>query len=133
MQPFILISVFALGAILIGLLIVAIISNQKSSTETDLTDDETRPQGYWISVGISIGAGFGVALGLVFDNLALGIALGAGIGVAIGAALEQRNKNRTRPLTVQEQRLQKWGISLGLLMLLVFVGIFVLIQLLRIK
>lgn len=133
MQPFILISVFALGAILIGLLIVVIISNQKSSTETDLTDDETRPQGYWISVGISIGAGFGVALGLVFDNLALGIALGAGIGVAIGAALEQRNKNRTRPLTVQEQRLQKWGISLGLLMLLVFVGIFVLIQLLRIK
>ncbi len=84
-----------------------------------------------VSLGISIGAGFGVALGLVFDNLALGIALGAGFGVAIGSALEHKNIDQIRPPTEQEQKMQKWGVALGLLMLLVFVGIFVAILFLK--
>jgi hypothetical protein len=133
MQPFIWLSLLVLTLIVIVAVIVAGIAIRKSVASSNSIDSEKQPKGYWISMGMSIGAGFGVALGLVFDNLALGIALGAGFGVAIGAVLEQRNKNETRPLTAQEQRLQRWGISLGLLLLLLSVGIFVLIQLLGIK
>ena len=73
----------------------------------------------------------GVAMGLVFDNLALGIAIGVAIGVSIGGALEQKNKGKFRPLSEQEQKIQKWGVALGLLMLLVFAGIFTFILVVR--
>lgn len=124
MQPFILISILAPALIVLGLLIVLAIWVRRSNTETDLVSDEPNPQGYWIGIGISIGAGFGVAMGLVFDNLALGIAMGAGFGVAIGAALEQRNKDKVRPLTEQEKKMQIWGVVIGLVMLLIFAGLF---------
>jgi hypothetical protein len=127
------ISILAFVLIVIVALIVAGLALRRSRA-ADITDTQAeQPQGYWISTGMSIGAGFGVALGLVFDNLALGIAIGAGFGVAIGAALEQRNKDKIRLLTAQEQRLQRWAVGIGLLLLLVFVGIFVLIRLLEIQ
>ena len=61
----------------------------------------------------------------MFDNLALGIAIGAAIGVSIGAALEQKNKDNVRQPTEQEQKMQKWGIAIGLLILLVIVGLLI--------
>jgi len=125
MQPFILTALIVFGLIVFVALIVFIIWIRRSASETSLADNELRPQGYWISAGISIGAGFGVALGLVLDNLALGIAIGAGAGVAIGAAYEQKKSNKLRPLNVQEKTMQKWGVALGLLVLLVFAGLFV--------
>lgn len=131
MQPFILISILVLGAIVIGILTVVAISMRRSSAETNLMDNEMHPQGYWIGIGISMGAGFGVALGLVFDNLALGIAMGAGFGVAIGTALEKKNKDRVRSPTEQEMKMQRWGVTLGLLMLLIFAGLFAFLFFLR--
>ena len=131
MQPFVLITLIVFGLIVFGALIVFIIWLQRSGTEANLTDNEIRPQGYWIGIGISMGAGFGVAMGLVLDNLALGIAMGAGAGVAIGAALEQKNKDKLRPLNEQEKKMQKWGVALGILLLLVFAGLFVFLMLLR--
>ena len=133
MQPFILISIFALGAIVIGILTVVAISMRRSSTETNLVDNEMHSQGYWIGIGISLGTGFGVALGLVFDNLALGIAMGAGFGVAIGTALEKKNKDRVRSPTEQEMKMQRWGVTFGLLMLLIFAGIFAFLFFLRVR
>jgi len=124
MQPFILIALAMFGLIVFGALIVFIIWDRRSANETSLADNELRPQGYWIGIGISIGAGFGVAMGLVFDNLALGIAMGAGAGVAVGAALEQKNKGKLRPLNEQEKTTQKWGVMLGLIILLILVGLF---------
>ena len=131
MQPFILISILVFALIVMVALIVAAIAMRKSSVDSIQDDQELHPRGYWVSLGISIGAGFGVALGLVFDNLALGIAMGAGFGVAIGSALEQKNKDQIRPPTEQEQKMQKWGVALGLLLLLVFVGIFTFILVIR--
>jgi heme/copper-type cytochrome/quinol oxidase subunit 2 len=131
MQPFILISILVFGLIVVVALIVAAIAMRRSSVDSIQGDQELHPRGYWVSLGISIGAGLGVALGLLFDNLALGIAMGAGIGVAIGTALEQKNKDQIRPPTEQEQKMQKWGIVLGLLMLLVFAGIFTFILVMR--
>jgi len=131
MQPFILISILVFALIVVVALIVAAIAMRKSSVNSIQSDQELHPRGYWISVGISIGAGFGVALGLVFDNLALGIAIGVAIGVSIVGALEQKNKDKFRPLSEQEQKMQKWGVALGLLILLLFAGIFVLLLFLR--
>jgi len=131
MQPFILISILVFALIVIVALIVAAFGMRKSQTETIQGNQELHPRGYWVSLGISIGAGFGVALGLVFDNLALGITIGAAIGASIGGALEQKNKDNFRPMSEQELKMQKWGIALGLLMLLLFAGIFVFILLLR--
>jgi len=125
MQPFILIALVVFGLIVFGALIVILV--QRSKTETSLVEGELHPQGYWISMGISIGAGFGVALGLVLDNLALGIAIGAGFGVAIGAAWEQQNKDKLRPITEQEKKIQKWGVALGLLILLSLLGGFLIL------
>ena len=124
MQPFILIALIVFGLIVLGALIVFIIWIRRSADETSLADNELRPQGYWIGMGISIGAGFGVAMGLVLDNLALGIAVGAGFGVAIGTAFEQKNSDKLRPLNEQEKTMQKWGVILGLLMFLIFAGLF---------
>ena len=131
MQPFILISILVFALIVVGALIVAAIAMRKSSVDTIQDDQDLHSRGYWISLGISIGAGFGVALGLVIDNLALGIAIGAALGVSIGGALEQKNKDNFRPLSEPEQKIQKWGVALGLLMLLLFAGIFVFVLILR--
>jgi len=134
MQPFILISIVVFGLIVFCALIVFIYWMRRSNAFANpASDDELRPQGYWISIGISIGAGFGVAVGLVFDNLALGIAMGAGMGVAIGAALEQKNRDGKRPYTEQEKKFQKWGMAVGLVMLLVVVGIFAFLLLMQTK
>lgn len=130
MQPFIWLSLLVLTLVVIVAVIVAGIAIRKSITGSNDVDSKKQPKGYWISLGMSIGAGFGVALGLVFDNLALGIAIGAGFGVAIGAALEQRNKNETRPLAEQEIKLQRWGLGIGLLMLLLVIGIFLIMRIL---
>ena len=131
MQPFILVSIIVLALIVVSALVLVAVAIRKSSADSIQSDEELHPRGYWVSLGISIGAGFGVALGLVFDNLALGIAMGAGFGVAIGSALEQKNKDQIRPPTEQEQKMQKWGVVLGLLMLLVFAGIFTFILFMR--
>jgi hypothetical protein len=53
------------------------------------------------------------------------------IGASIGAALEQKNKDRIRPLTRQEQKRQRLGILIGVATLLLLVGLSVLILLLR--
>jgi len=126
MQPFILIAIVVLGLITFGALIVFIIWMQRSNAGASLAgDDELHPQGYWIGIGISIGAGLGVAIGTAMGNIALGLPIGVGAGVAIGAALEQKNKDKIRPLTEQEKKIQKWGIALGLFILLIFIGLFV--------
>jgi hypothetical protein len=131
MQPFILISIIVFALIVIGALVLVAIAMRKSNVGSIRDNQELHPRGYWVSIGISIGAGFGVALGLVFDNLALGIAIGVAIGVSIGGALEQKNKGKFLPLSVQEQKIQKWEVALGLLMLLVFAGIFTFILVMR--
>ena len=131
MQPFILISIIVFALIVVGLLVLVAIAMRKPNVDSTQDNQELHPRGYWVSLGISIGAGFGVAMGLVFDNLALGIAMGAGFGVAIGSALEQKNRDQIRSPTEQEQKMPKWGLVLGLLMLLIFAGIFTFILFMR--
>jgi len=125
MQPFVLIALVVFGLTVLGALIVFIFWVRRSNAEAGLAgDDGLRPQGYWIGIGISIGAGIGVAIGTALGNIALGLPIGVGAGIAIGAALEQKNKDKLRPLNEQEKKMQKWGTALGILLLLIFVGLF---------
>jgi hypothetical protein len=88
----------------------------------DMSRDEgKRPQGYWVSIGISLGIMFGVAIGLALEDLAIGI----------GAALEQKNKDDIRPLTEQEKKRRSLGILIGLATLFLLIGLSVVILLLR--
>lgn len=89
------------------------------------------PKGHWMSVGISFGLLFGmiagIALGVAFDDVSLGITIGPGmgiaLGVAIGAALEEKYKDRVRPLTEEEIRVQRWAVYGGIVVLLIGVGV----------
>ena len=78
------------------------------------TNEGRHPKNYWMSVGISIGLAIGAALGVALENIGAGIALGTAIGAGIGAALEQKNKDKIRPLTEQEKKRQKRSIVIGL-------------------
>jgi len=119
MQPLFWISILVLTLIVVGALLVFVVATRKSSADSGFTAQEKHPQGYWIGVGISIGAGFGVALGTTMGNIGIGIPIGVGTGIAIGSALEQRNKDKIRPLTEDEKKLQRWGTGLGLVILAV--------------
>jgi len=72
------------------------------------------PKGYWVGIGISIGIAIGAALGPIFDNFGVGIGIGVALGTAIGTSLEQRHKDELRPLTEDELKRQKRGITIGL-------------------
>lgn len=79
-----------------------------------MSKNESRhPKGYWAGIGISIGIAIGAGLGPIFDNFGVGIGVGVAIGAAIGAALEQRNKDKLRPLTEDEEKRQKRSITIG--------------------
>ncbi len=97
------------------------------------TNRDKHPKGYWIGVGSSTGVAIGAALGVALENIGAGIAVGVAIGAGIGAWLEQRNKDKIRPLTEQEKRLQKWAMTVGLASLLVLAGLLIVLMLLRIK
>lgn len=129
MPPFILISVIVFALLVVGLLIVAAMALRTSNPRPEFQG--MHPQGYWVSMGISIGAGFGVALGLVLGNLALGIPIGAAIGSVLGGVWEQRNKDKIRPMTEQEKKIQQWGVIFLIFMLLIGVGVFAALLFLR--
>ena len=128
MQPFVWIAILVFALLLAGLLLVIAVAIRRTNSEADITDQDTRPAGYYMSLGISIGAGFGVALGLVFDNLGLGIAIGAAIGASIGGIFEQKNKEKVRPLTGSEKQIQNRGVMAGIILALL--GVVVLLGLL---
>lgn len=77
-------------------------------------NEKKHPKGYWMSVGIGIGIAIGAGLGPIFDNFGTGIGIGVAIGAGLGASLERRNKDNLRPLTDEEQKRQKRGVTIGL-------------------
>ena len=91
------------------------------------------PKGYWMGVGLSVGVAIGVALGPLFENIGIGIALGIALGSGIGASLERRHKDDVRPLTEQEQKRQKWGIAIGLVLTSVLMVFLVIVYLMQIR
>ena len=97
------------------------------------TNRNKHPKGYWMGVGSSTGVAIGAALGIALANIGAGIAVGLAIGAGIGAWLEQRNKDKIRPLTEREKRMQKWSMAVGLASLLILAGLLIVLMYLRIR
>jgi uncharacterized membrane protein YfcA len=96
-------------------------------------NEKKYPKGYWMGIGISIGVAVGAALGPIFENIGIGIAIGVAIGSGIGASLEQRNKANVRLPTEQENKRLRWGVVLGLLVMLTSIIAIVLLLFSRTK
>jgi hypothetical protein len=89
------------------------------------TKQGQHPKGYWMGISLSIGMAIGAALGAALENVGAGIALGIAAGAGIGASLEQKNRVRTRPLSAQEKKMQKWGAVVGLAVLLTLAALLI--------
>jgi hypothetical protein len=109
--PIIAIIVFV---VLVIVVIFAIIANKEKQKEFKRTGKY--PKGHYMSLGIALGIALGLPIGIVMDNLALGPGLGVAIGVAIGAALEKKNKDKIRPLTKEEKKMQGRAAIIGLVL-----------------
>ena len=125
----ILIMLIVFGLLVIGLLAFAVLFMRKNNLGSEM--EGMHPQGYGVGMGVSIGTGFGVALGIALENIGLGIGVGVAIGAALGGAWEQRNKDKIRPLTEQEKKVQRLGIIVGIIILLIGVGVFTALLLAR--
>jgi len=126
---------FIILALTIGLLVVfSMIHISKERAR-----EGQYPKGHWMGMGIGIGLGVfmpvGVIFGVLIDNIALGIslgpALGTGVGCAIGAGLEQKHKNDTGIVIVENPALAKRSLIIGISILLI--GLILLISLFYLK
>jgi hypothetical protein len=126
MQPFVLLAILTFGLIVVGLGIVLAVTLRKVRADQEPATLGKKPQGYWMGIGIALGLPIGYLLAFVMGVLmdetssfvALGPALGGGLGIAIGSALEQKHKNEIRPLTEAEQKVRRWTILGGGLLVL---------------
>jgi hypothetical protein len=86
---------------------------------------KTYPKGHWMGLGIGIGIPIGTFMFFLVDIMSgdfgnmffLGPGVGVAIGVSIGAALEEKYKDRIRPLTPKEEKRKKRMVNIGLLIL----------------
>jgi len=119
----ILFAIVTASIIALGISMVVLILRRNVRTAQGATMQGKYPQGHWMGVGMCIG----MALGLISSLAALrldemtafigiGPAIGVSIGVAIGSALEQKYKDKVRPLTEQEQKMRKWATLIGLVL-----------------
>ena len=119
-EVFILVSLAVLALIVVITVAAAgrkIWTNRKLRADPDFEAlQESRPEGYWMGIGVALGVALGLPLGLANNaamgdaggGTAIGPAMGVAIGVTIGTALEQRHKGETRPLTSYETRARRW-------------------------
>jgi hypothetical protein len=124
------------GAVVIGLALVVFRRSQRGTSLDLASSDGKYPESYWMGagmgIGLAVGMAFGAALGLATGNIGFGVAVGPGmgvaIGVAIGTALEQKHKNKIRPLTAEERRTRSRATIVALVVLmfgvLAFLAIF---------
>ena len=104
--------------------IFAIFTSREKQKEIERTGKY--PEGHFVGLGIVLGAGLGIAIGVSIGNIALGLAIGLAIGVSIGISLEKKYKKRIRPLTEKEKKVRKLTILIGIIILLIGIGAFLL-------
>lgn len=105
-----------------------------------MKETEKYPEGHfvgmWIGICIAIFSGFGIPLSVITKNYAfigIGPALGVAMGVAIGQGIENKYKEqgKIRPLNEKEKRNKKIAVFIGILILLLGVGAFFALYLMR--
>ena len=133
MQAWILLAMMIGALVVVGIGVVLFVLVRNVRLAQGPATAGKYPQGHWMGIGMAIGLPIGyfpsLLMGILTDNttlfIALGPAIGCGLGVAIGSALEQRHKNKIRPLTEEEQKIRSWAVGIGLL--LAFLGVLALI------
>jgi cadmium resistance protein CadD (predicted permease) len=93
--------------------------------------------GIWMAIGIAIFTAFGIPFSITTENpgmIGIWPALGVAIGLSIGQAIENKykKKGKIRPLTEEEKKRKKIGVTAGLMILLIgaFVGLLIFLKLL---
>jgi len=73
--------------ILVAILAVILIRQNKAGTFPRESEASSNAMGKGIAIGYAIGMGPGLAIGIALDNIGMGIAIGAGVGVSVGVAI----------------------------------------------
>jgi hypothetical protein len=81
--------------------------------------------GIWMAIGVAIFSVLGIPLAIVTENpgmIGIGPAIGISIGLAIGSGIEAKYKKegKVRPLTEEEKKRKKIGITIGIVFLIIF-------------
>jgi hypothetical protein len=105
-------------------LLALVIAKRKGLAESK---DGKYPKSYFLSQGIAIGISLGVPIGLALGNMALGLPFGLAMGYAIGLSLVEKNKDKIRPLTPEEEERKKKFKLLALALVLLGALVFALI------
>jgi hypothetical protein len=115
------------GLVLLGIISIAALLMVKRK-ELREPEDGMYPKGYFLNKGIAIGIPIGVPIGLALGNLAIGLPFGLAIGYAIGASWEEKNKDKIRPLTPEEEKRKKtlkmFTLALVLLGIILFAAVY---------
>jgi len=94
------------------------------------------PEGHfvrlWIAISIIIFSGLGIPLSIVSGNpglIGIGPAIGVSFGLAIGSAIEANYKKagKIRPLTEKEKHRKKIAVTMGLIILVLGVLVWLLL------
>ena len=122
--PFIVVG----GLILLGIVAIAALFLLKRKELGKAPADGKYPKGHFINKGMAIGIPLGLPIGLAMGNMPLGLPIGLAIGYAIGLNMEEKNKDKIRPLTPEEEdrkkTLTKFTLTLLFLGVLVFVAMY---------
>jgi hypothetical protein len=97
--PFIIIA----GLILFAVVAIGALFLVKRKGLEKVPADGKYPKGHFINKWMAIGIPLGLPIGLAMGNISLGLPIGLAIGYAIGASMEEKNKDKIRPLTSQEE------------------------------
>jgi len=111
-MPYIMLIILA---IIIALLIIAVPAIRAKQEEIKRTGKY--PKGHFIGLGMAFGVAIGMPLGIAIGNIALGPGMGLPLGLVIGMALEEKNKDKIRPLTKKEEEARQKAIAVGLALL----------------
>nr|WP_321356510.1 hypothetical protein [uncultured Draconibacterium sp.] len=123
----------AVGILLLSVLVIILIKQNKAGMNSANNQLASKAMGRGIAVGYAIGMGPGIALGVALDNIGLGIALGAGIGISIGVALGESFKKKELAKTnkkIKRQTLSEQNAKPKIVILLLALFLFLLLGLL---
>lgn len=122
------IPLIAAALVLFGIVAIAALFLLKRKELGKAPADGKYPKGHFINQGIAIGIPLGLPIGLAMGNISLGLPIGLAIGYAIGLSMEEKNKDKIRPLTPEEEErkknLTKFTIALLLLGVIVLAAVF---------
>jgi len=130
MDSSIIVITISVVLILVAILAVILIRQNKSGTYPHESEASSKAMGKGIAIGYAIGMGPGLAIGIALDNIGMGIAIGAGvgvsIGVAIGASLKKKEEAQSGTLIKKGSKQEEMKIARVLALIILMIGLLVL-------